>query len=167
MVCGLLRFARNDEKKNCHCEALKKPWQSQYGVLWQSNKTRHCESCLQLVAISVWGIIIYSWNSFYFLFLYLLFVACGLLRFARNDEGVKGNDFFLFSVFIFAISGLWIATGLRPSQWRRAVSSGLWGFASLCKGGSCEATGGLRKNWKWKIENWKLIFHLKLILWLD
>ena len=44
----------------------------------------------------------------------------------------------------------------------RAVSSDLWGFASLCKGGSCEATGGLRE--KLKIENWKLIFHLKLIL---
>ena len=119
----------------------------------------HCESCLQLVAISVWGIIIHSWNSFSFWFLCLLLVVCG-------------------------------------------------GLASLCKGGCCEATGGLReklkiknwklihkklkieaqsekmisllnhfsllsyevrnersiRNWKLKIKNWKLIFHLKLIL---
>ena len=34
VVYGLLRrfTPRNDEKKNCHCEGLKSPWQSQYGV---------------------------------------------------------------------------------------------------------------------------------------
>ena len=46
----------------------------------------HCESCLQLVAISVWGIIIHSWNSFSFLFLYWLLVVCGgLPPFVRGD----------------------------------------------------------------------------------
>ena len=39
------------------------------------------------VAISVWDTIIYSWDSFSFLFLYLLLVVYGLLRFAHNDEG--------------------------------------------------------------------------------
>ena len=94
VVYGLPQaFGLRNDKKNCHCKVLKKPWQSQYGV------------------------------QFY------LFMG-----------------FFLFSVFVFTFCGL-------------------WGFASLCKGGSCEATGGLRE--KLKIENWKLIFHLKLILWLD
>ena len=55
------------------------------GKGWYS-QTRHCESCLQLVAISVWGTINHSWNSFSFLFLYLLLVVCGLLRFTRNDS---------------------------------------------------------------------------------
>ena len=50
------------------------------------------------------------------------------------------NKFFFFSVFGGGFCGL-------------------WGFASLCKGGCCEATGGLRK--KLKIKNWKLI-HKKL-----
>ena len=54
-----------------------------------------------------------------------------------REPKVRGNlsmgynylfmGFFLFSVFILTFCGL-------------------WGFASLCKGGSCEATGGLRKN---------------------
>ena len=74
VVCGLLRrfTPRNDEGG--------KGWYSQ---------TRHCESCLQLVAILLWGTIIHSYNSFYFLFLYWLLVVYGLLRFARNDEGGK------------------------------------------------------------------------------
>ena len=141
---------------------------------------------------------LYLINSFFFLFSVFCFcinsefflfsvfgggfVVCGLPQAfgLRNDEGAKGSihklviarawkargnlsmgynylfmEFFFFSVFALTISGL-------------------WGFASLCKGGSCEATGGLReklkiKNWKLihkklKIENWKLIFHLKLIL---
>ena len=50
----------------------------------------------------------------------------------RNDEGGKSSKFFFFFVFVLVISGLW------------------W-LASLCKGGSCEATGGLRE--KLKIEN--------------
>ena len=41
-------------------------------------------------------------------------------------------EFFFFSVFVLAISDL-------------------WGFASLCKGGCCEATGGLRKKLKHKV----------------
>ena len=41
-------------------------------------------------------------------------------------------EFFFFSVFVFAISGL-------------------WGLASLCKGGADEVSGGLRE--KLKIKN--------------
>ena len=62
------------------------------GKGWYS-QTRHCESCLQLVAISVWDTIIYSWNSFYCLFLYLLFVVYGLLRrfTPRNDKETRDS----------------------------------------------------------------------------
>ena len=51
-------------------------------------------------------------NSFIFLFFGRDFVVYGLPQAfgLRNDEGVKGNDFFLFSIFIFTISGLWIAS---------------------------------------------------------
>ena len=99
MVDGLLRFARNDEgvKGNnffffsvfCGvfvvCGLLHSARNDEGGKGWYS-QTRHCESCLQLVAISVWDTIIYSWNSFYFLFLYLLFVACGgLPPFIRGE----------------------------------------------------------------------------------
>ena len=55
------------------------------GKGWYS-QTRHCESCLQLVAISVWGTIIHLWNSFSFLFLYWLLVVCGgLPPFVRGE----------------------------------------------------------------------------------
>ena len=62
-------------------------------------------------------------------------VVYGLLRFARNDEGGEwgfmdchepsvlamtkrdeSSEFFFFSVFVLTFCGLWIATGLRPSQ---------------------------------------------------
>ena len=46
--------------------------------------------------------------------------------------------FFFFSVFVFVISAL-------------------WGFASLCKGGSCEATGGLREKLKIETQSGKMI----------
>ena len=127
---------------NCHCETLQKGWESRY----RDNRTQPTPSLRGLekpVAISVWSTMtvkqnsslrellatrgnlsmeynfIYSWNSFSFLFLCLLLVICGLLRFARNDEGVKGNDFFLFSVFIFTFCGLWIASSFHSSQWQR------------------------------------------------
>ena len=47
------------------------------GKGWYS-QTRHCESCLQLVAISVWCTIIHSWNSFLFCFCvgFLWFMDC-------------------------------------------------------------------------------------------
>ena len=55
------------------------------GKGWYS-QTRHCESCLQLVAISVWDIISNSWNSFSFLFLCLLLVIyVGLPPFVKGD----------------------------------------------------------------------------------
>ena len=37
----------------------------------------------------------------------------------RNDEGVKGNDFFLFSIFVLTFCGLWIASSFHSSQWQR------------------------------------------------
>ena len=62
-----------------------------------------------------------------------------ILGLSLREPKVRGNlsmgynylfmGFFFFSVFVFIISGL-------------------WGFASLCKGGSCEATGGLREKLK-------------------
>ena len=58
----------------CYCEALKKPWQSQYGEHCAQSNACHCEN-RRFVAILVWEIIINSWNSFYFLFLYWLFVV--------------------------------------------------------------------------------------------
>ena len=66
-------------------------------------------------------------------------------------------EFFFFSVFVFIISGLWIASSFHFSQWRRAVSSDLWGLASLCKGGCCEATGGLREKLKIEAQSEKMI----------
>ena len=39
-----------------------------YSSQWQYTQTRHCESCLQLVAISVYGIIILLMNFFLFCF---------------------------------------------------------------------------------------------------
>ena len=47
-------------------------------------------------------------------------------------------EFFFFSVFIL-------------------TTSGLWGLASLCKGGSCEATGGLREKLKIETQSGKMI----------
>ena len=58
----------------CYCEALKKPWQSQYGEHCAQSNACHCEN-RRFVAILVWEIIINSWNSFYFLFLYWLLVV--------------------------------------------------------------------------------------------
>ena len=52
VVYGLLLFAMTVPTHR-HCEALKKPWQSLYGTLGRSNKTRHYKS-LELVAILVW-----------------------------------------------------------------------------------------------------------------
>ena len=82
------------------------------------------------VAISVWSTMTVKQNS------------------SLREPKVRGNlsmgynylfmGFFLFLIFVFIISGL-------------------WGFASLCKGGSCEATGGLREKLKIKIQSGKMI----------
>ena len=147
----------------------------------------------------------YSFMEFFFFSVFVFVISgCGLLRrFApRNDStptpslrellATRGNlsigynysfmEFFFFSVFVFIISGC----GLLRRFTR--------GLASLCKGGSCEATGGLREKLKietqsgkmisllnhfslsshkvrnersirnWKLKIKKLIFYLKLIL---
>ena len=41
---GNLVMATATPNPHCHCEALKKPWQSRDGALWQLIKTCHCES---------------------------------------------------------------------------------------------------------------------------
>ena len=188
------------------------------GKGWYS-QTRHCESCLQLVAISVWSIILFIHGIlflFCFYIYFLWFMDCFVVsllamtkkqetvpphrhcdyetviaRLCRRSENlviettthnphrtpslrglekpvaisvwstmtvkqnsslrepkVRGNlsmgynylfmGFFLFSVFIFTFCGL-------------------WGFASLCKGGSCEATGGLREKLKIETQSGKMI----------
>ena len=84
----------------------------------------HCKSCFCNSWQSRYGVQFHSQNAFIFvLFLFFLFTD---------------NKFFLFSVFIFTISGL-------------------WGFASLCKGGCCEATGGLREKLKIEAQSGKMI----------
>ena len=105
---------------NCHCETLQKEWESRY----RDNRTQPTPSLRGLekpVAISVWSTMTVKQNS------------------SLREPKVRGNlsmgynylfmGFFLFSVFILTFCGL-------------------WGFASLCKGGSCEATGGLREKLK-------------------
>ena len=53
--------------------------------------------------------------------------------------------------FCFYIYFLWLVGVCLPLYVFIFTFCGLWGFASLCKGGSCEATGGLRE--KLKMEN--------------
>ena len=67
-------------------------WQSQYGVLWQSNKTRHCEN-RRFVAISVWGIILFI-HGILFLFCFFCggFVVCGLPRLLRSLAMTKSDE---------------------------------------------------------------------------
>ena len=62
MVYGLLRFARNDEKKNRHCEALKKPWQSRYGN-HHTKPTPSLREFVELVAILGWNTMAINQNS--------------------------------------------------------------------------------------------------------
>ena len=55
------------------------------GTVKQNSSLR--ELFLQFVAISVWGTIIHSWNSFFSIFVFVI-SGCGLLRrfTPRNDE---------------------------------------------------------------------------------
>ena len=101
-------------------------WRMRQMVVFTNSSLRGLE---KPVAISVWDTIIYSWNSFSFCFCinFLWFMDCFVVSLLAMTKRAKGSDFFLFSVFIFTFCGLWIATGLWPSQWRRAVSSDLWG----------------------------------------
>ena len=86
-------------------------------------------------------------NSFIFLLINKRIVVYGLLRrfTPRNDkkrtviartEGSWQSQYGI-QLFIHGILFLFVFV---------LTFCGLWGFASLCKGGSCEATGGLRKN---------------------
>ena len=98
VVYGLLRFARNDEKRTVIAKAiiptssLRRPIAISFilGLSLREPKVR--------------GNLSMGYNIIHSILLFCLFAD---------------NKFFLFSVFVLTIGGLWIASSFHSSQWQR------------------------------------------------
>ena len=91
---------------NCHCETLQKEWESRY-------RDNHTQPTPSLREPKVRGNLGMGYNIIHSILLFCLFAD---------------NNFFFFSVFVFIISGLWIASSFYSSQWQHPniVIARLW-----------------------------------------
>ena len=162
-VCGLL-FVRNDSTHTSSLrELLCNSWQSQYG----NHCTQHTPSLRgfkKAVAISVWDTINHSWNSFSFLFFVLTFCGLWIASSPCSSQWRREWVYLWITSFYLQWQGGWMVA-ISFFLWinKRLVVVACFLFAmTVPTHRHCEIlqkSWQSIRNWKLKIENWKLIFH--------